>query len=195
MPESGRLASMRRIHGFECGIKRTERQVADLLSDFLNRPGGSTYLPLRRVVMASAEYDPQSTALVDFADLVATGRRDEVRAAVPGLMATHILSPRAHFLMAASARAAGDEAGAGREVAMAQALLHGIAGTGEGTAGAPYRCVHVSDEYDLAEARGLTVRTARQVVTDGRSHDVLTCGDGTEIWFDVTETIAAMAQN
>jgi hypothetical protein len=144
--------------------------------------------------MASVEYDPQSTALLEFADLVATGSRDEVRAAIPALMATHILSPRAHFLMAASARAAGDEAGAGREVTMAQAFLHGIAGTGEGTATAPYLCVHVSDEYDLAEARGQSVTSARQESRDGRVHDVLVCGDGTELWFDVTESIAVAAQ-
>ena len=169
--------------------------MADLFSDFLNRPDGATYLPLRRVIMASAEYDPQSTALLDFAELVETGGRDEVRAATPALMATHLLSPKAHFLMAASARASGDEAGAGREVSMAQACLHGIAGTGEGTAAAPYRCIHVSDEYDLADAQGLRVASARQETRDGRFHDVLSCGDGTEIWFDVTESVAIMAQN
>jgi hypothetical protein len=169
--------------------------VADLFSDFLDHPGGATYLPMRRVIMASAEYDPQSTALLDFAELVETGGRDEVRAATPALMATHLLSPRAHFLMAASARAAGDEAGAGREVTMAQACLHGIAGTGEGTEAAPYRCIHVSDEYDLADAAGKGVQSARRELRDGRFHDVLSCEDGTEFWFDVTESIAVMAQN
>jgi hypothetical protein len=168
--------------------------VANLFSDFLDRPGGATYLPMRRAIMASAEYDPQSLALLDFGELVATGSRDEVRAAIPALMATHILSPRAHFLMAASARAAGDDAGAGREVALAQACLHGIAGSGDGTATAPYLCIHVSDEYDLVEARGQSVASARQESRDGRLHDVLVCGDGNELWFDVTESIAVAAQ-
>lgn len=168
--------------------------MPDLFSDFLDRPGGQTYLPLRQVMMASAEYDPQSAALLDFAELVAAGQRDAVRAAIPTFMATHILSPRAHYLMAASARAVGDEAMAGREVAMAQACLHGITGTGQGTESAPFRCLHVSDEYDLADARGLRVASARQEMRDGRFHDVLKSGDGTEIWFDVTDSIAIMAQ-
>jgi hypothetical protein len=168
--------------------------VADLFSDFLNDPRAETYLRLRRALMGAPEYDPISSSLTEFAGLVDGGDHDAVRAAIPGLMSNFLLSPSAHFLMAASARDSGDTAGLDRETTMAQACLHAIADTGEGTAQAPYRCVHVSDEYDLAGAMGHTVATQRSEVRDGRFHDVLVFDDGTEMHFDVTEIMAVMAE-
>jgi hypothetical protein len=167
--------------------------VADLLSAFLDTPNADTYLALREVLIHSPDYNSNPGALNDFTELVQAGDHDAVRSAIPGLMSEYIVSPAAHFLIAASAKNAGDSAMQEREEIMAQACLHGIADTGDGSAEAPYRCVHVSDQYDLANARGLTVTRQSSDVQDGRFHDVLTCVDGTEMRFDMTEILAVMA--
>lgn len=180
--------------GTYLSLTGTEIAVADLLSDFLDHPEAKTYLALRTALMGSPDYDAMSAVLTDFAILVEAGDHGAVKAAIPLLMPNYLLSPSAHFLIAASAKNAGDTDTEEQEKTMAQACLHGISDTGDGTADAPYRCVHVSDEYDLANARGQAVTTHRSDVLDGRHHDVLVCADGAEIWFDVTETIVAMAE-
>lgn len=169
--------------------------MADLLSDFLDTPNGETYLALRAALIHSPDYDAASGALNDFAALVEAGDHDAVKSAIPGLMAQFIISPTAHQLLAASAKQAGDSAMQKREEAMAMACLHGIADTGDGSAEAPYRCVHVSDQYDLAGAKGHTVTGQSSDVQDGRFHDVLACEDGSEMRFDMTEILAVMAQD
>jgi hypothetical protein len=167
--------------------------VADLLSAFLDTPNADTYLALRAALIHSPDYDAASGALTDFTELVKAGDHEAVRAAIPSLMAQFLVSPQAHMLLATSAKNAGDSAMQKREEVMAMACLHGIADTGDGSAEAPYRCVHVSDQYDLANAKGLTVTGQTSDVQDGRFHDILFCDDSSEMHFDMTEILAVMA--
>jgi hypothetical protein len=66
------------------------------------------------------------------------------------------------------------------------ACTEGILGTGDGTADHPYLVVRVSDEYDIL--RHLKKRSTSQGLRrkDDKSCDVMTCADGSQIWFDVS---------
>jgi hypothetical protein len=59
--------------------------------------------------------------------------------------------------------------------------------TGDGTVDRPYLVTYVSDESDLLMATGRRGRQQRLVEGDVGCYDVVTCDDGQEVWFDVSD--------
>jgi hypothetical protein len=66
-----------------------------------------------------------------------------------------------------------------------QTCLDGLLGTGEGTVTSPYQVLHISDQYDVMHALGLRGQNQHAVQRKRRCLDVISCEDGTEVWFDV----------
>jgi hypothetical protein len=68
-------------------------------------------------------------------------------------------------------------------------VLQGLLSTGDGTRANPYIVCHGGDEYDVLEAIGLEPAGQSLVEDAGRLCDVVTCANGREVWFDVTDLI------
>ncbi len=167
--------------------------MADLLTEFLDNPNGETYLPLREAIIAMPEFDMFSDGLTRMQDYMDADAPENVLAMVPELMPNWLLSPQVHSLISQAAEARGDAARARSESLMFEACMYGLSQTGDGSAAAPYAVVQVADEYAIAQFLDKQPTGHRRDVRDGIVIDVLTCADDSEICFDVTENLAAMA--
>ncbi|MEM7530044.1 MAG: DUF4919 domain-containing protein [Pseudomonadota bacterium] len=167
--------------------------MADALSAFLDQPTGDAYLTLRTAVIAAPDFEPYSDGLARLEALVSEEQHDEVSEIVPELMPTWLLSPRVHLLLAHAAGERSEEARSTSERMFAEACIHGIRETGDGSKESPYRVIHAADEYDLVEFLGKEAQSQRRENDEGTALDVITCTDGSEIWFDVTESLAVAA--
>lgn len=167
--------------------------MADLLSDFLDKPSGDTFLPLREAIIAAPEYDMFSDGLTRLGDFVESGDAAEALAMAPELMPNWLLSPQVHYLLSQAAEAQHDADRTNSEMMMFQACIHGLTSSGSGTEDNPYAVLHVSDEYAILEALDKEPIAQRREMRDGQAFDVLTCSDDSELWFDITDSLAAMS--
>ncbi|MBT9457366.1 MAG: hypothetical protein IV097_12170 [Burkholderiaceae bacterium] len=159
--------------------------MADAFSDFLATPSGETFLRLREDVLASPAYDFQSDELESLSELVEAGQFDAAADQFSALMPAWLLSPRAHLLAGRAAAQSGDADRAQLERDFAQACLRGLRQSGDGSAARPYRVSHVADEYDLLESLGRSFASQRQVSASEGVFDLITCTDGSELWFEI----------
>lgn len=54
--------------------------------------------------------------------------------------------------------------------------------------------LRTSDECDVLSAQGKRFASQQLVHEGGKSYDRMVCADGSELWFDVTEMMAATAR-
>lgn len=160
--------------------------MADLFSDFLEDPTEDTFLRLRDVILADPDYNFNSDEVESLIESFTGGDHAGVLAALPGLMPSWLLSPRAHFLAARSAEQVGDEETARWENYLARACLRGLLRSGDGTTARPFRVTHVADEYDLLNHLGKEASGQRQEFGATGVLDLIRCVDGSEICFDAT---------
>ena len=160
--------------------------MPDEFADFPADPSGEKFLRLRDLVVAAPDYDFYSTGLDELADLVEEGIHDAVPDKLSELMPGWLLSPRAHLLAEHAARQTGNAEAADRERYVARACLNGLFASGDGTRAQPYRVTHVADEYDLLDALGKEAKSQRQIAGDDGVFDRIACGDGSEVWFDIS---------
>jgi hypothetical protein len=64
--------------------------------------------------------------------------------------------------------------------------------TGDGGPDHPYLATYSTDEHDLLRALGLRARGQELVRHGSGRFDVISCEDGSEIWFDVTESVTCI---
>ncbi|MCA8999591.1 MAG: DUF4919 domain-containing protein [Planctomycetaceae bacterium] len=170
-----------------------DSQLNERILELLQQPGRSSYLALWEIVTRSADYQPYSDGLRFANELASEERWVEAIEAAHATMPNLLLSPRAHLLLAYLYDQLGNDRGVQMEVLFAQACLEGILDTGNGTAEAPYLVTRTSDEYDVLEHLEKTF-TQQALCEQGNRHfDVLTCGDGSELWFDITEPYSRLS--
>lgn len=167
--------------------------MPDLFSEFLERPDKTRYLRVRSAIIGSVEYDMFSDGLSRLEELIESGDHQAVPALVPELMPNWLLSPRVHQLLSASATERGEPDRAKGEHTLAVACANAITQTGDGSMDAPYVVTHVSDEYDIAAAMDRNVTTQKRENHNGLALDILVMEDGSQLCFDVTDGLAAMA--
>lgn len=167
--------------------------MADLLSDFLDNPAGDTFLPLREAVIAAPEYDMFSDGLNRLGDLVESSDAAGALAMAPELMPNWLLSPQVHYLLSKAAEMQLDTDRTNSEMVMFQACMHGLTSSGDGTEDQPFAVLHVSDEYAILDALDKEPSGQRREMRDGQAFDVVTCSDESELWFDITDSLAAMS--
>lgn len=155
---------------------------------FLKEPSVDSFKAVRALVAHSEGFDPYSRELDQAIEHLQAERYadccETLRSGMPGLL----LSPRAHVLFAMAAKVAGDQKHAEFEHFVASTCVEGILFTGDGSASRPYLVLRTSDEYDVLEFLGKEVQMQMLAESEGRQFDVLTCTDGTEYWFDITES-------
>ena len=157
----------------------------DPFSAFLDEPDEGSLRALRSAIIDLPGYGFLDTDVLELDQLVMEQRYAVVAGFVQGLMPAWLLSPRVHALASLAAEALGDDALARRERAMARACILGIKRSGDGSRNAPFPVTHISDEHDLAEHMGLEVLSQSRGTAPCGLCDVLTCADGTELWFDI----------
>jgi len=162
------------------------QEVAKLFAELVKKPTRESYLALYKIVTSSEKYEPYGTALEDAEDLLEKGELKQAKAKLDAAGLNLLLCPRAHQCAARIAKALGDAAAARKESAAAAACLKGILATGDGSPEKPYLVTRVSDEYDVLVH--LKKRSTQQGLMNrgGKSFDVLSCTDGSQLWFDVT---------
>ena len=78
---------------------------------------------------------------------------------------------------------------------VAATCCEGILATGDGTKEKPYLVTRTSDEYDILQYLDKQFG-GQALVSDGdRNFDVMTCSDGTELWFDITDPFKKLEES
>jgi hypothetical protein len=167
----------------------TDAFLIDAYQAFLEEPTADNYRRARWMTLAEPGFDRQSLEWIELSRLCDEGRFEEVCQRSCDLWTTWKLSPRFHLLVGYAASCLGDVEEAELCRFQFQTCLEGLLGTGEGTATSPYQALHVSDEYDVIRALGLHGQYQHAVQRKGRCLDVISCDDGTEVWFDAGPVI------
>lgn len=157
---------------------------------FLELPGRATFLAARRAWLR-LNVSPLSPAdLQAVAQLLAAGEFPAVIEQVHAWHARAAFSPRAHYFAAEAHTALGEADDAEVERWAFSACLQGILATGDGTRRKPYVISQLPDEYDVLKLLGLTCVKQHLVQRGRRSCDVISCHDGSQLWFNVSDLVA-----
>jgi len=168
--------------------------MRDLFLKFAENPDRKSFLAVRQEVLAAKEYQPDSEELDRADELIDEGKWAEARVCLQEALPNLLLSPQAHLLMAAIAEELGDSGEEQLEDFLASTCAEGILSTGDGTKDKPYLVLRATDEYDLIEYLEKEPIDEEEVEDGERSLDRVKCNDGSELWFDVTEAKARLAQ-
>ncbi len=175
----------------------------------VEQPGADAYLAARSAFIARGGFDPESYVLDELQTLIDKGSYPEARARIGELMPSHLLSPLIHVCAFSVAKRLGDEKGTAWEAKIADAILEGIAATGDGTETRPFIVtqrgdakdvvlIHMNKARQLKGKSPLAVRSRRNVPRDGKRLEVLTCddehGEKAELFFDMTESYTGIAR-
>jgi len=161
---------------------------------FIGSPNRDKYLAIREEIIVSEQYDPYSSDLDHANALLNAGEYREARESISGSMPNLLLSPSAHYLLSLIAGKLNDQKSAELEGAIASSCVKGILATGDGSHEKPYIVVRMSDEYDVAHCLGKQ-NTEQSLISDGdKCYDLLRCGDGSELWFEITDVLRRRQQ-
>jgi hypothetical protein len=166
--------------------------MQDLFFEFLRSPSKETFLAVRSALVASPSYDAYSRDLNVIEEAYQAERFEKVRQQASATMGNLLLSPRLHLVAGLAARKLGDAKAADAELFICHCCIEGILSTGDGSANAPYLVTRTSDEYDVLMHTNKKMQQQALTHKDERSYDVLTCSDGTEYWFDITDAFACL---
>lgn len=160
--------------------------IRDLFFAFIQSQTRDTYLAVQEAVASSDQDRPYSDELDSVHELLDQGRYGDARARMSESMPNLLLSPRAHLLLALIAEKAGDEKGSQMENFIAASCAEGILATGDGSRDRPYIVLRVSDEHDVVQYLGKQF-AEQALIKDGSRHlDLISCDDGSKLWFDIT---------
>jgi hypothetical protein len=160
---------------------------------FLELPGRTTFLAARRAWLRLKLTRLSPAELQSVAELLAAGEFAAVIERVHGWQARAAFSPRAHYLAAEAHTALGDVDAAEVERWAFSACLQGILSSGDGTRHKPYVITQLPDEYDVLKLLGLKCVTQQLVQRGRRACDVLSCQDGSQVWFNVSDLVMVPA--
>jgi len=156
---------------------------------FLTLPSRATYLAARSAWL-QLNVEPLTPAdLQAVSELLAAGEVTAVIEQVHGWKSRAALSPRVHYFAAEAHESLGEAEQAEMERWVFSACLQGILATGDGTRRKAYIVSQLSDEYDVLKLLGLRSEKQHLVQRASRSYDVLTCTDGSQLWFNVSDLI------
>lgn len=168
--------------------------MQELFVAFLQSPSPESFRAIRDAVAGHPKYDGYSRDLSAMEEAYQQKRYADVKAAFGGAQPNLLLSPGAHLLLSMALRDEGDAKNADLERFICYRCVEGIQSTGDGTRERPWPVLRTSDEYDVLGALGKQFSGQALAHENGRSYDKMTCADGSELWFDVTDMFAALAR-
>jgi hypothetical protein len=168
--------------------------MQELFVAFLQNPTEESFRAIRDAIVNHPKYDGYSHDLREMEDAYEQKRFADVKTAFAQAQPNLLLSPGAHLLLNLAMRDEGNTQGADMERFICFRCLDGIQLTGDGTKERPFLVLRTSDEYDLLSTLGKQLSQQGLIHENDRSYDVMTCADGSELWFDITDMFAAMAR-
>jgi len=153
---------------------------------YVSHPSPEAFAELRDLLVASRYYQPYTTALRKAQDLLKEQKDKEALDCLRKAMPNHLLSARAHAMLATAADRLGRSKLAADARLASRRCLEGIMQSGDGTREKPYLVLNVTDEYDVLRALGKRGGTQDHVPEGGRHLDIHTFPDGSLVVFDVT---------
>jgi len=158
---------------------------------FLSDPTKESFLNCRQLVINDPEYDPYSEDTGNVQDLLNEGRFEDV---VKYVNVNILLSPGMHIFKFLAYKELGDEKGMHIEMTIARTIFECIEKTGNGTKDSPYIVTRISDERDLVRYHLNKEDTMQRLVKgEDKIMDVLTLNDGSEIYFDISDSYRRIA--
>jgi len=166
--------------------------VQKLFLKLVEEASAANYLAVCDAISSHTSYAPYSDELARVEDLFSENKLEEARSCIFGAFPNLLVSPRAHWALAAIANRLKDDRGRSMEQWIAARCVEGVLATGEGTREKPYVVLRTSDEYDVLQFRGKKfVSQALQEFND-KCFDAISCEDGSELWFDITRAYAML---
>jgi hypothetical protein len=172
------------LSGFEVGLR---------VLTFLQRPSDENFMKARAAVIKSDDYRRAKGNELDvISGLLDEEKYQEARSKIIELMPCLYLSPRVHGYasLATKGLAKGPAGRMGddpdKEVQNLRNCLRGILSTGDGSKEHPYLVLRISDEYDVLSGLGKEKQRQSLVHHEGKPYDVISCRDGSSIWFDIS---------
>jgi hypothetical protein len=169
--------------------------MGELFRQFIESPSRETFLAVRQALVDSDVYSPYSSECESAEQLIDSEQYDAARKRLGEAMPNLLLSPRAHLLLAYVAEKLGDTDAMNAERFFAIRCVEGLVSSGDGTEASPWQVLRTSDEYDVLNYRGRRMAQQALVENGGRRFDLLTCDDGSQLWFEVTEPFARMQRS
>lgn len=186
---NGVVAEAESMDTFSEKTVSTQPSLADdALVALIESPDRDSYLKIYKQLVQSKQYKPYSDEVGEASELFEAGKTKEARETLQGAMNNLILSPRAYDFLGFLHHKLGDEEQAERSLRTSFACIFGILSTGDGSEQQPYLVARTSDEYDVL--RHLKKQSQQQslIERDGRYFDRIECTDGSEFWFDITDS-------
>ena len=168
--------------------------MRDLFAAFLDDPTRERFLAVRQALVADPAYDPYSTDLDDAENLFTEKQYAAAHRRLSDAMPNLLLSPRAHLIASLAARELDDTKAHEFENFVCFRCLDGLLATGDGGEDQPFLVLRTSDIYDVLLHQQKELAQQSLVQKGGRSYDHMTCTDGTELWFDVTDAYERLRQ-
>ncbi|MEL6108499.1 MAG: DUF4919 domain-containing protein [Planctomycetota bacterium] len=173
----------------------TEESRAESLSPsgeafaaLIDSPNRESYIKVYESLVRSEAYNPYSNEVDEAYELFEDGKATEARAKLQDAMGNLILSPRAHDFLGFLYHQLGDEQKAEMELRVSFACILGILATGDGSSEKPYLVARTSDEYDVLRHLKKQFRQQSLIEREGKHFDKIECADGSEYWFDITDS-------
>lgn len=163
--------------------------MRDRLQNFFEHPTAENYRCARSAILSSLEGTAGSAELVELVRLCQEGHYESAWEKSDAMMPAWALSPQVHYLAAEAAVHLKNDEDHELEAFLWQTCLQGILSTGDGSQDHPYLVTHLSDEYDVLNVLKLEVESQALVETGSGRYDTVTCCDGSEIWFEVTDLV------
>lgn len=169
--------------------------MQELFVAFLQNPTLESFRAIRDMVVNHPNYDGYSQDLHDMENALEQKRFADVKNAFAQAQPNLLLSPGAHLLLSLALREEGNTQNSELERFICFRCIEGIQSTGDGTQERPYLVLRTSDEYDVLSVLGKQfVSQALVNGENGKSFDKMTCADGSELWYEITEMMDAMAR-
>lgn len=169
--------------------------MKERFNEFLKSPTAETYLAVREELISSDSYQPYSNEFDEAGELYEEGKLSEACGLMERAMSNLLLSPRAHRLLSFLYAKEGNEEAAAMEFEIAETCIQGILATGEGSRENPFLVVRTSDEYDVLHHFEKELAQQSLAGQDSKRFDVISCQDGTEYVFDITDAYNHLSQS
>ena len=165
------------------------------LQAFVAEPSKKSYLRAREELLTASERILDATLLDPLTLLHDAGDMTGLSAALAALPPIAALTPRVHYYAALAAEARHDDDDLELERMLLVVCLRALLMTGDGSPEQPYVVSALCDENDLLESLELAPETRRLVHRGDSVFDVVTCDEGSEIWFDVSALVRIPAES